>query len=261
MRKVLAAGVALMVSGFAGPVMAADLEVEPAYKAPLPVVRAFSWSGFYLGGNVGGHWGNDEFSTATDPGFAAAAVVDAVSVITLHPRGFEGGVQAGYNWAGIGGVWGIEVDANWLGGTASRTLPGIPVPTGPAALSDSAQATFLSTFRMRWGIPYDRALFFATAGFAVGTLKTPDTFAQAGLPAQSVSSSTTKAGLAVGGGIDYAFTDSWSARLEYLYIALQNVQPTIPATPGNLDGITVTHKYSDSIARFALNYRFVGSGM
>jgi outer membrane immunogenic protein len=257
MRKLLAAGIALAVPGLAGPAAAADLEPAPFYKSAPPVVRAFSWGGFYVGGNVGAHWGSDEVSTATDPLAAfVAARLDNAAGITIHPQGFAGGVQAGYNWAGIGGVWGIEVDANWLGGTVSRALLVPAVGT----LSDSAQASFLSTFRMRWGIPYDRALFFVTAGFAIATLKTTDTFAQVGLPAQSVSGSATKAGLAAGGGIEYAFTDNWSARVEYLYIALQNVQAMLPATtPANADDIVITHKYSDSIGRFALNYRFSGT--
>ena len=74
MRKLLPGSVALIALGLSVPAMAADLEVgAPAYKAVRPVVRAYDWSGFYVGGNVGGHWGTDKITTVTDPtgGFGA----------------------------------------------------------------------------------------------------------------------------------------------------------------------------------------------
>jgi outer membrane immunogenic protein len=260
MRKLLPAGVAVATLGLAVPAMAGDLDIAvPAYKAAAPVPIPFSWGGFYVGGHLGGHWGSDVISTATDPAFGPAAAIDAASGITLHPRGFAGGLDAGYNFAGIGGVWGIEVDITWLGGSASRTLTGIPGLPAADALSNSSQASFLSTYRMRWGIPYDRALFFITGGFALGTLKTTDTFAQVGLPIQSVSSSTTLPGLAAGFGVDFAVTPNWWVRGEYMFIHLKNSNILIPATPGNADDITVTHEYTDNIFRFALNYKLGGS--
>ena len=264
MQKLLPGSILTML-GLAASAMAGDLEIPepfpaPPYKAPAPAPIAFTWGGFYLGGNVGGHWGSDEIATAAEslalPEAGLPATVDAASPVTLNPRGFEGGAQAGYNIAGIGGVWGVEVDVNARGGTASRTLSGIRDLTAADALSNSAQAGFLSTFRMRWGVPYDRLLFYFTGGFALGTLTTTDTFAQVGLPIQSVSASTTRAGIAAGAGVDFAITPNWWARAEYLFIDMQNFTTTIPASaPGAFDSITVTHKYTDNILRFALNYR------
>jgi outer membrane immunogenic protein len=258
MRKLLPGSILTML-GLGASAMAGDLEVPepfpaPPYKAPAPVPSAFTWGGFYIGGNVGGHWGSDKITTAADSDLPAT--VDTASPVTLNPRGFEGGAQAGYNIAGIGGVWGVEVDVNARGGTASRTLTGIPALPAVDALSNSAQAGFLSTFRLRWGVPYDRLLFYITGGFAVGTLKTTDTFAQVGFPTQSVSASITRAGVAAGAGIDFAITPDWWARAEYLFIDMQDFTTTIPASvPGALDSIMVTHQYTDNILRFAINYR------
>jgi outer membrane immunogenic protein len=256
MRKLLPGSI-LAVLGLAMPAMAGDLEIPgpfpaPPYKAPAPVPIAFSWGGFYVGGHVGYHWGSDQITTASDP---AVAALDAASGTFLHPHGFEGGGQAGYNIAGIGGVWGVEVDVNGRGGSASRTLTAIPGLPAPDALSNATQAGFLSTFRMRWGVPYDRLLFYITGGFAVGTLKTTDTFAQVGLPAQSISASTTRAGIAAGAGVDFAITPDWWARAEYLFIDMQNFTVVIPPSPAGADSIAVTHSYRDNIVRFALNYR------
>jgi outer membrane immunogenic protein len=258
MRKLLPGSLALAMLGFVAPAMAGDLEIPgpfpaPPYKAPAPVPIAFSWAGLYVGGHIGYHWGSDEITTVSDP--ALPASLDASSDTFIHPRGFEGGGQAGYNIAGIGGVWGVEVDVSGRGGTASRTLAAIPGLPGDT-LTNSAQAGFLSTFRMRWGIPYDRLLFYITGGFALGTLKTTDTFAQIGLLPQSISASTTRAGIAAGAGVDFAITPDWWARAEYMFIDMQNFTTTIPpSAPGALDGIAVTHSFRDNIARFALNYR------
>jgi outer membrane immunogenic protein len=257
MRKLLPGSLALAMVGLAAPALAGDLEIPgpfpaPPYKAPAPVPIAFSWAGFYVGGHVGYHWGSDEITTASD---AAVAVLDASSGTFLHPRGFEGGAQAGYNIAGIGGVWGVEVDVNGRSGTASRTLAGIPGLPAADALTNSADAGFLSTFRMRWGVPYDRLLFYITGGFALGTLKTTDTFAQPGLAIQSISASTTRAGIAAGAGFDFAITPDWWARAEYLFIDMQNFTTTIPPSVLGADSIAVTHSYRDNILRFALNYR------
>jgi outer membrane immunogenic protein len=269
MRKLLPGSVALIALGMgipAGiPAMAADMESvgAPAYKATRPVTRAYDWTGFYVGGNAGGHWGSDKITTVADPNgvLVGAAAFDAAAGTTLHPKGFIGGLQAGYNLEGSGGVFGVEVDANWLGGSATRTLTNIPGAITPLdALTNTTQATFLSTMRLRWGTTAvsDRSLFFVTAGFAFATLKTTDTFARFGNITTSTSNSTTKVGLTAGGGFQYAFTDNLSARFEYLFVAVKNADTTIPAAPGNADDIVVTHGYSDHIGRFGLDYKFGG---
>ena len=267
MRKLLPGSVALIALGLSIPAMAGDLDVPgpgPAYKAARPVMRAYDWTGFYVGGNVGGHWGTDKITTTTDAGFegsgtgTGAAAIDAVSPTTLHPKGFIGGVQAGYNLEGSGGVVGIEVDANWLGGSAMRTLTNIPVISPLDVMTNSTQASFLSTLRMRWGTAAisDRSLLYVTAGFAFATLKTTDTMGHFGV-VTSTTNTTTEPGLAAGGGFEYAFTDNWSAKFEYLYVTTKNVGTTIPGVVGG-DNIAVNHDYSDHIGRFGLNFKFGG---
>ena len=267
MRKLLPGSVALIAVVLTIPAMAGDLEVPaaPAYKAAPPVTRAYDWTGFYVGGNAGGHWGTDKVTTVTDADFdllgpASGAAIDGASPATLHPSGFIGGVQAGYNLEGSGGVFGIEVDANWLGGSATRSLTGIPLVASDA-MTNTTQVTFLSTFRLRWGTTAlsDRSLLFVTAGFALETLKTTDTMGHFGSAiVTSTSGSTTQPGLAAGGGFEYAFTNNVSAKVEYLYIAVKNVGTTIPATVFGGDSIAVNHDYSDQIVRFGMNFKFGG---
>jgi outer membrane immunogenic protein len=264
MRKLLPGSVALIALGLSVPALGADLEASggPAYKAARPVVRAYDWTGFYVGGNVGGHWGTDKITTITDPtgGFGAggAAAIDGASPVTLNPSGFVGGLQAGYNLEGSGGVFGIEVDANWLGGSATRTLN---IAAVGDTMTNTAQASFLSTMRLRWGttVLSDRSLLFITAGFAFETVKTTDTMGHlANTIFTSSTASTTEPGVAAGFGFEYAFTDNITAKVEYLYIAVKHPNLTIPASVAGADGIAVDHDYSDQIGRFGLNFRFGG---
>jgi outer membrane immunogenic protein len=273
MRKLLPGSVALIALFIPAmfltvPAMAADLEVSggPAYKAARPVVRAYDWTGFYVGGNAGGHWGTDKLTTVTDGDFeglgpAGGLAIDSFSPTTLHPSGFLGGLQAGYNLEGSGGVFGIEVDANWLGGSASRTLTGFPAISPRDAMSNSVQATFLSTLRMRWGttVLSDRSLLYVTAGFAFETIKTTDQMGHLNNAViAATSNSTTEPGVAAGAGFEYAFTDNISAKFEYLYVAVKNVGTTIPVTAAGGDSIAVSHEYSEQIGRFGLNFKFFG---
>ena len=63
MKRTMLAGVgaALMAIPAAN---AADLG-RPVYKAPPPAVPAFSWTGCYIGGNIGGGWGRETASAPT----------------------------------------------------------------------------------------------------------------------------------------------------------------------------------------------------
>src|SRR5712692_2493609 len=54
---VLTAVTGLTQIAFAGPERYSSKEVAPA-----PVVEPFSWTGFYLGGNLGANWSHYEFS-------------------------------------------------------------------------------------------------------------------------------------------------------------------------------------------------------
>jgi len=64
MKKLLLGCVPLAALAAIGSATAADL---PVRKAP-PVVPAFSWTGCYLGGYVGGAWQGGDGATFTDQG-------------------------------------------------------------------------------------------------------------------------------------------------------------------------------------------------
>jgi outer membrane immunogenic protein len=162
--------------------MAADL--GPVNVAP-PV--AFTWTGFYLGGNVGGAW-----STIQNNGLGGG---NSSSVM--------GGVSAGYNWQ-FAPSWiaGIEGDAGW----ADLTVP-----------AGSGDVNWIGSVRARLGwTAAPTTLVYATGGVAWSTVSIQgvDT-----LPANQ-----TKNGWVASGGVEWApWANNWSVRAEYLYYRFTSV--------------------------------------
>ena len=115
----------------ASPAGAADLRLPT--KAPvMAAAPVYNWSGCYIGGNVGGKWGNStlDVSSGAVPGNVAAAVGFGRD---RSEGTFIGGGQIGCNWQapGSGWVFGLEGDADWQRLRQTRTLGGAP----PAAVS------------------------------------------------------------------------------------------------------------------------------
>jgi opacity protein-like surface antigen len=88
----IVAGAAVTIALAATAASAADIPRAPYYTAPAPI-GAYSWSGPYLGLNLGYQWGY----TTNNP---------------TRPSGTAGGIQAGYNWQSGQFVYGGEMDLN-----------------------------------------------------------------------------------------------------------------------------------------------------
>jgi outer membrane immunogenic protein len=262
MIRLLLASSALATLMAGGPAMAADQAVRAPMFTKAPLMPVFSWTGFYFGGNVGGHWGEDNVATTTsvaDLGRASATAIDIASPTTVKPTGWLAGGQIGYNMQVNHAVLGFEGDADWVNGSASRSLvfPG-PAPTAGDTLSNATQSNFLATLRPRLGAAFDHSLLYITGGLAVGTVKTTDSMTVAGgTVLESSSATATRIGWVAGGGFEYAFTDNWSAKVEALHVDLGGTYDTgIPcAGCAAATDIVVHHKYTDNIARLGINYR------
>jgi outer membrane immunogenic protein len=95
------------------------------------------------------------------------------------------------------------------------------------------QSSWLGTARGRAGYAWDHLLLFATGGGAF-----------AGASVSGVGN-TTMIGWTVGGGLEYAFTQNWTAKAEYLYVTFPN-----PVIAG------VGFKDTDNVIRAGVNYKF-----
>ncbi len=196
-RKILLSTVALVaVSGTA---LAADLPSRaepPVYLPPPPI---FTWTGVYVGGQIGYEWGREadqEFTTAT-------GLPDGFNM-PFKTDGVVGGAHLGYNYQAGFFVLGAEVDVN---GTGNKG--GFNIATGSVSSRESLE----SSFRARAGLAFDRILVFATGGGALAGFQHTYTN-PAGV---SEAFENSRFGWTVGGGIDYAITNNWSVGAEYRY--------------------------------------------
>jgi outer membrane immunogenic protein len=228
-RKMLLASVgAIALTGSAA--FAADLPSRappPVYLPPPPI---FTWTGFYIGGQVGGAWGTGSgHLTAFDP------VTDTLVATSLggdNPSGVIGGGHLGFdyqlpgwNWFSSSGVViGVEgsVDGSSLSKTVVVTLPGVFL--GSSTLAARSSLDIQGSIRGRLGIAWDRVLIYGTGGVAFAgvnsdlTLSGVDTRVVPFVPFfASRSRSNSRTGWTVGGGIEYALTNNWSIGAEYRF--------------------------------------------
>ena len=223
---------------------AADLP-RRAPPPPLPVPPAFTWTGFYAGVNAGYAFpgGGGGF---TDPTYGTVTGGGARG-------GFAGGGQVGYNYQfapGSGLVLGVETD---LQGTAFAKADAAYLGTQPFN-SVRPSLDYFGTLRGRVGYAFDRVLIYGTGGFAYG----------GGSRSANASAypyalpDTTRTGYAVGGGIEYAFTDKLSAKIEALYLHLGkrfSGATYYDATAGAYYGAGRSEA-GFGLVRAGLNYRF-----
>jgi len=246
---------------------AADLPVKASPVPPVPVRQR--WDGFYVGANVGYGFSNDSAQlTGTDSlALPALAGVGAGPVsLNLHPGGVVGGGQVGFNSQMGNFVWGIEADAQASGVKGSALTTGVLAATTRA----SEDLDWFGTFRGRIGFtPVNHILVYGTGGVAFGQVKTSVeyTITSLAVPPTTIDlqgpQDEKRFGWVAGGGVEYAFNSSWSARFDYLYADLGKTSlflSNTPGSPGQLAGLFATydvrHRYN--FARFGVNYRFAG---
>jgi len=187
---------------------AADLpsrKEAPVYIAPAPV---FSWTGFYVGAEFGGQWGQN-----------SASIVDNTTARTLfatdnyNTSGVIGGGLIGYNYQINQFVLGVEGDLTGSSNQGRFSTTNAFNLTG-VNLSQNTQYGFGAGVRGRLGWAIDHTLIYATGGWAYETIdQTYNNNLVNNILQQKIS--TDRSGYTVGGGVEYAFNYNWSARLEY----------------------------------------------
>jgi outer membrane immunogenic protein len=265
MKKLLLATTAFVVLAAAS-ASAADMAVRPAY-APPP---AYSWNGWYIGGNVGYSWGNAKYDSTTSTSVNGLTVSGNSISESQKIDGVIGGVQTGYNYQFGGWVWGWETDFQGSGQKGGSTLTGVLI-TGvgpvPATLTTDHKLEWFGTARSRLGFLWSpTVLVYGTAGIAYGQVKDSAILNVGTAPVTAAAIATfkdVKAGWTVGAGIEGALGGGWSAKLEYLYIDLGKTELT-SATAVTVGGATVaanasqTFRTTDNIVRVGLNYKWGG---
>jgi outer membrane immunogenic protein len=244
MKRSLLASASASAIFLAAGAQAADLGSRPVYKAPAAESVPWAWTGFYIGGNVGAVWGRS-FVSDTPGTLNPYFNPFGISGLIANGRGVIGGVQAGYNWQVSSFVLGVEGDFSGASLDRSTTITAFGVPRTYRSRLDS-----LATIRGRIGVAFGRALIYGTGGVAFANLK--DQLTDPG-NAFTAGPGSNLTGWTVGGGIEYAFADHWTAKAEYLHIGFRDRTATAPGFPS-----AYAFRFRDSadVARVGINYKF-----
>jgi len=233
---------------------AADLDVP--VKGSPPPAPPFSWTGFYLGGNIGAGWGTSDTTLLVDPSLGFG-VTGSFPFGTLSPSGILGGVQVGYNWQIDWIVLGIEGDFD--GAAIKTTNSGCGNPFfGQASLACSTNTDWLASVSGRvGGVVGDRFLAYVKGGAAWKDTKysasETDTFDVLLPPGVTASSSAVRLGALLGFGLEYAFAAHWTGFIEYDYMDFGSQTVAFTAT-----GLTANASITDklSVIKTGVSYKF-----
>lgn len=281
MKKLLGALVSTALA--ASSAFAADMPVKaPLYKAPP--APACIWCGWYGGVSAGYTSSQNRFSTAStlvpDATLGVVAgVTEGISALStgnipVGSNGFIGGAQAGYNWQSGNYLVGIEADIQGLSqsggsGTIANTavVVGVPITSTQTA---TMSTSYLGTLRGRLGLLVTPTLLtYATGGLAYGGVKASDTLFQTGtngfMGTGGGTLSGTRAGWALGGGMEWMFAPRWSAKAEYVHYDLGTGSfittpvgtPTSTFFPGAAYQTNVSSAhFQGDLVRAGVNYHF-----
>jgi outer membrane immunogenic protein len=223
MKKLLLATLPIFVSAIGGTAWSADF---PINVPRVVLVPAFSWTSCYAGASLGYGWAHKD---VTDPVelvqdlLLGGPVTPALTPVGLSPKGYIVGGQFGCDYQFVGSNWVIGFEGAAIGaGLKGQRTVGLPldpdVPGNPALVT--ARTDFLPSGMVRLGYAWDRWLLYATAGaagasgnYSVAGVFTPIT-APTPFNFQGVD---LRIGWTAGAGIEWAFCEDWSIKIEYDY--------------------------------------------
>ncbi len=239
MKKFLLGTVALVALGATVPALAADLGARQAYtKAPAYIAPIYNWTGFYIGGHVGGAFdGTSGFNGTTG---------------NNNGGRFLGGVQGGAdyqfspNW-----VVGIEGQYSWLGSNNNNAVAFTGAGAGYVYTSNQRA---LGSATGRFGYTWGPGLLYVKGGYAYSDYN--DSLTLGGVPQAFTLNSSHHDGYTLGAGLEYMFAPSWSAKVEYQYY---DFGKTNFVTPVQLSGFGSTRNDEHTV-KAGINYRFNWGG-
>jgi outer membrane immunogenic protein len=236
---------ALSAAIMASPALAADIYKNDAGSLKdTPYTPAFSWTGFYLGANVGYAWGDVDVSS-DNGGFD-----ETPASIDYEADGVLAGGQIGYNVQRGRFVFGVEGELGWLGGEGDKFVVGSPDNFGETEFGA------YGVLAARLGIASDRALFYVKGGWALANVESSaGDLIDDGREIDDTDVTTldeTLSGYAIGGGVEYALSQNWTVKAEYLYMNFGEEKSR------NLDGDTFEHEIDLHTAKIGVNYKFGG---
>ncbi len=255
MKRILIAGALGLTA--VGQALAADLPPAPMPppRAPAAYVPApipyYNWTGFYLGGNVGGIFNS-----------ASASDTIGSAIATTTSQSFLGGGQVGFNWEfGPGIVIGTEADFDWLPNTKNAFTLTAPAAVGGGTATTAINNRWLTLVDARVGYAWDRLLVYGKGGWAFAGVSNSNGSVTAGgtTTVVNISGPGSNQGWTAGAGLEYAFWGTWSVRAEYDFVRLNNATYTQPAAPAPFGKDTISSNNRQlNLLTVGLNYKFGG---
>ena len=268
---------------FTGVASAADLPARTYTKAPeYASTPMYDWTGFYLGGAIGGIFSDaNRTTTCQEPGSVAITncVENADRLANNNPQkfdvsSFKAGIYGGYNWQ-VGRSWlvGLEGDVNWL--DLKRTnvgIPGLEFPgNDPGGDSSSVKQAWDASLRARIGfLVTPSILLYGTGGAAFTQV---DVAAHCGSTDDAITvgwcintgnlgrTDTTRfnrIGWTLGAGVEAMIAPNWLLRGQYLYADYGTLKFTQLQDSDNTDAYSGTVRYRTQSATIGIAYKFGG---
>ena len=240
----------------AAPAIAADLPVKARPVVPV-AAPIYNWSGFYIGGNVGGGWSRADYLNTANTTFFGD--VGGPPGFSHNTSGFVGGGQVGFNWQVTNWVFGVEAMYDYANvkGTTNPLRGGAP----PLGMDDNFEtrirALFLGTARV--GYAWNNWLMYLKGGYAGGDIRV-SVVDIVGANQGSGSDTHWRNGWTIGGGVEYGLTPNWTVAAEYNYIRLQSGTYELGGTAAPALYTFVVDTRDTHLATVRLNYKFGWGG-
>ncbi|WP_332060324.1 outer membrane protein [Bartonella sp. CB74] len=221
-----------------------DTVFEPTASAVI--VPAFSWTGFYLGGQIGGLSGRTSLSYLGDGNTRRVNPIKKENLPQLS--GFVGGIYAGSNVdIERGFIIGIDTDIMWSGKKDTKAINAISINLRKIERSDRSdrekeeeyrdedlvafpgvmrytlKQKWFGATRVRVGFSADRVMPYVAGGIAYTQLR--NIYKKSDEKKRNLvdfadffyDEKKTMVGYTLGGGVDFAMADNMIMRAEYRY--------------------------------------------
>ena len=242
MKKFLIGAVALItLTGTAA--SAADLPARTYTKAPSMPAAIYNWTGFYIGGHIGGDWRNNNNT-----------------VFGNNNNGtFIAGVQGGADYQ-FAQSWVIGVEANYSFKVSNNNNNNngfaFVAPGGAGLVTNNSNNRGLGSVTGRAGWTWGPGLLYVKGGYGFRDNGSNIGVTVAGVPVP-FTYNRRQDGYTVGGGLEYMFTQNWSGKLEYQYFNFGRSQ--FIAGPVALVALG-SYRSDEHTFKAGLNYRFNWGG-
>ena len=209
MKKFLLATVALAALGAAAPAFGADLGARPYYnKAPAYAAPLYNWTGFYIGGHLGGAFsGSNAFN-----GLVAQRL--------QRPPARR---RAGRRRLAVRAELGCRRRSPVLLARPQQSRRNLPRRARLSPTTSAGSASITGRVGYTWG----PGLVYVKGGYAYSD--NSDTLTLGGVPVAFALDGNHRDGYTVGAGVEYMFTQNWSAKAEYQYYNFGSTRFVTPA--------------------------------